>query len=138
MNGTKGQKLKKRVSNKLQAGDHYFGGFDVLSSPAFKEAENQPRNKTCGKCTTGVKNRLKEARSGLSTSRKLLKILNQMCLQEPHSSSIPVILALGSELDRAYNQIDQLIRDQSSNQNDIEFLMKRFGGRKGCLEKKGT
>ncbi|XP_028808298.1 uncharacterized protein At5g41620 [Neltuma alba] len=136
MNGTKGQKLKKRVSNKLQAGDHYFGGFDVLSSPAFKEAENQPRNKTCGKCTTGVKNRLKEARSGLSTSRKLLKILNQMCLQEPHSSSIPVILALGSELDRAYNQIDQLIRDQSSNQNDIEFLMKRFAEERAAWKRR--
>ncbi|KAK4255274.1 hypothetical protein QN277_008290 [Acacia crassicarpa] len=136
MNGTKGEKLKKRVSNKLQLGDHYFRGLDVLSSPGFNEAANQPRNRTCGKCTTGVKNRLKEARSGLSTSKKLLKVLNQMCLQEQHSSSIPVILALGSELDRACNQIDQLIQEQSSNQNDIEFLINRFAEEKAAWKRR--
>ncbi|XP_054813919.1 uncharacterized protein At5g41620 isoform X2 [Prosopis cineraria] len=136
MNGIQGEKLKKRVSNKLRLGDHDSGGFDFLSSPGFMEAANQQRNKTCGKCTAGVKNRLKEARSGLSTSKKLLKVLNQMCLQEQHSSSIPVILALGSELDRACNQIDHFIQEQSSNQNDTEFLMKRFAEEKAAWKRR--
>ena len=66
----------------------------------MQEVENQPRSeKNRGKGTGGVKNRLKEARSGLSTSKKLLKVLNQMCLREQQTSSMPLVLALGSELD---------------------------------------
>lgn len=97
---------------------------------------NQSRNKTCGKCTVGFKNRLKEARSSLSTSKKLLKVLNQMCLQEQHASSIPVILTLGSELDRACNQIDRLFQEQGSNQNDIEYIMKRFAEEKAAWKRR--
>ncbi|KAI9107666.1 hypothetical protein K1719_021329 [Acacia pycnantha] len=59
-----------------------------------------------------------------------------MCLQEQHSSGIPVILALGSELDRACNKIDQMIQEQSSNQNDIEFLINRFAEEKAAWKRR--
>ena len=103
----------------------------------MQEAENQLRNKkNYDKCTIGVKNRLKEARSGLSTSKKLLKVLNQMCLREQHSSSMPLVLALGSELDRVCHQIDQLIQEQRANQNDIEYVMKCFAEDKAAWKRR--
>lgn len=87
---------------------------------------NQGRNSNCGK----VKNRLKEARSGLSTLKKLLKALNQICVHEQNSSSMPIILALRSELAHVCDQMDEAIQEQSSKQNDMEYLMKHFGEEK--------
>ncbi|RDY01629.1 hypothetical protein CR513_15016, partial [Mucuna pruriens] len=102
-----------------------------------EEVEDQLRNeKNRGKCTGGVKNRLKEARSGLSTSKKLLKVLNQMCLREQQASSMPLVLALGSELDRVCHQIDQLIQEQRSSQNDIEYVMKHFAEEKSAWKRR--
>ncbi|XP_061376271.1 uncharacterized protein LOC133318293 [Gastrolobium bilobum] len=107
------------------------------STANLEEVGNQQRNKkNCGKCRVRVKNHLKEARSGLSTSKKILKVLKEMCLQEQHSSSIPLILAVSSELDRVRNQIDQLIQDQSSNKDDIKCLMKHFAQEKNAWKRR--
>ncbi|KAI4334201.1 hypothetical protein L6164_018920 [Bauhinia variegata] len=140
MKGFEGDSCKRRgsvVSHKLQlADDYYFGSLDALSDASLMEVGNQPRSKTRGKCATGVKNCLKEARNGLSTSKKLIKVLNQMCLQEQNSSSIPLLLALGCELDRVRNQIDQVIQEQVSNENDVEILMKRFAEEKAAWKRR--
>ncbi|XP_004487466.1 uncharacterized protein [Cicer arietinum] len=99
------------------------------SSTSFSEKEsNKLKDKrNCGKCKVGVKNYLKEAKSGLSTLNKLLKVLSQMVHEEKHSfRSIPLILGMSNELDRVRNQIDGFIEEQSSNQTDIEYLMKHF------------
>ncbi|KAI4322453.1 hypothetical protein L6164_022147 [Bauhinia variegata] len=140
MKGFEGDSCKRRgsmVSHKLQlSDDYYFGSLDAPSCASLTEVGNQPRSKSRGKCTIGVKNCLKEARNGLSTSKKLIKVLNHMCLQEQHSSTIPLILALGSELDRVCDQIDQVIQQQSSNQNDIENLMKRFAEEKAAWKRR--
>ncbi|CAL0303996.1 unnamed protein product [Lupinus luteus] len=131
MKGFEGDGCKRRVSalsHQHHSGDYYLKGLDSHSSACFtEEAENQQRNK---------KNRLKEARSGLSTSKKLLKVLNQVCLREQQSSSMSLILALGSELDRVCHQIDQLIREQDSSQNDIEHVMKHFAEEKAAWKKR--
>lgn len=92
--------------------------------------------KNCGKCMVGVKSRLKEARSGLSTTKKLLKVLNQMCLRENQSSTMPLVLALGSELDRVCHLIDKLIHEERSNQNNIEFIVKRFAEEKASWKRR--
>ncbi|KAK7263429.1 hypothetical protein RJT34_31019 [Clitoria ternatea] len=141
MKGIEGDSCKRRVSGfsqQLHSGDYYLEALDAHSSAdLIEEVENQLRNeKNHGKCTVGVKNRLKEARSGLSTSKKLLKVLNQMCLREQQSSSMPLILALGSELDRVCHQIDQLIQEQRSNQNDIEYVMKCFAEEKAAWKRR--
>ncbi|KAL2989760.1 hypothetical protein AAZX31_11G156900 [Glycine max] len=137
MKGLEGDNsCKRRVSgfsHQLLSGDYYLDALDAHSS----EVENQPRSeKNRGKGTGGVKNRLKEARSGLSTSKKLLKVLNQMCLREQQTSSMPLVLALGSELDRVCHQIDQLIHEQRSNQNDVEFVMKHFAEEKAAWKRR--
>ncbi|XP_019447677.1 PREDICTED: uncharacterized protein LOC109350826 isoform X2 [Lupinus angustifolius] len=96
-------------------------------SANLMEAGNQPSNKkNCSKCMVGVNNRLKEAISGISTSKKLLKVLNQMCLQEQNSSITPLIFTMSNELDWVRTQIEQLIQEQTSNHNDIESLLKQF------------
>ncbi|XP_027347474.1 uncharacterized protein At5g41620 isoform X1 [Abrus precatorius] len=141
MKGFEGDSCKRRASgfsHQLHSGDYYLEALDAHSSAnLIEEVENQLRNeKNRGKCAVGVKNRLKEARSGLSTSKKLLKVLNQMCLREQQSSSMPLVLALGSELDRVCHQIDQLIHEQRSNQNDIEYVMKRFAEEKAVWKRR--
>ncbi|KAK7312665.1 hypothetical protein VNO77_36707 [Canavalia gladiata] len=141
MKGFEGDSCKRRVSgfsHQLHPGDYYLEGLDAHSSAnLIEEVENELRNeKNRGKCTVGVKNRLKEARSGLSTSKKLLKVLNQMCLREQQSSSMPLVLALGSELDRVCHQIDQLIQEQRSNRNDVEYVMKRFAEEKASWKRR--
>lgn len=84
-------------------------------------------------CLTAIQTRLKEVSNGLNTSKELLKVLNHVWgLQEQHSSGIPVVSALRIELDRARNQVDQLIREQRSNRNEIEYLMKHFAEEKAA------
>lgn len=103
----------------------------------MQEVQNQLRSeKNRAKCTGAVKNRLKEARSGLSTSKKLLKVLNQMYLREQQASSMPLVLALGSELDRVCHQIDQLIQEQRSNHNDVDYVMKHFAEEKAAWKRR--
>ncbi|XP_057457430.1 uncharacterized protein LOC130748261 [Lotus japonicus] len=117
-------------SHQLHFADYYLRG---QGGDLVEKVGNKARNKkNCCVCSVhGVKNRLKEARSDLSTSKKLLKVLSQMCLQEQHSSSIPLIMAMSTELDRVHNQVDQLIEEQSSNQSGIiEHLMKHFAEEK--------
>ncbi|RZB75062.1 uncharacterized protein At5g41620-like [Glycine soja] len=141
MKGLEGGSCKRRVSrfsHQLLSGDYYLDALDAHSSANFiEEVENQLRSKkNRGKGTGDVRNRLKEARSGLSTSKKLLKVLSQMCLREQQASSMPLVLALGSELDRVCHQIDQLIHEQCSNQNDIEYVMKHFAEEKAAWKRK--
>jgi hypothetical protein len=94
--------------------------------------------KNCSKNVVGVKSRLKEARSGLSTSKKLLKVLNQMCLREKQSSTMALILALGSELERVCGLIDKLIQEErsNSNQEDIEHVVKHFVEEKAAWKRR--
>lgn len=117
------------LSQQFHFVDPCFRGMDAgCNADLIENVSNKPkRKKNCGKCKVGVKNRLKEAKSGVSTSKKLLKVLSQIVVEEKHSlSSMPLILAMSNELDRARNQIDQFIQEQSSNQNNIEYLMKYF------------
>ncbi|KAE9585641.1 hypothetical protein Lal_00010284 [Lupinus albus] len=98
------------------------------SANLMEEVGNQASKN--GKCMVGVNNRLKEARSGISTSKKLLKVLNHMCLQEQHSSITPLIFTMSNELDWVRTQIEQLIQEQTSNHSDIESLLKQFAEEK--------
>ncbi|OIV99268.1 hypothetical protein TanjilG_17078 [Lupinus angustifolius] len=131
MKGFEGDICKRRVSalsHEHHSVDYHLNGFGAHSSACLiEEAEAQQRNK---------KNRLKEARGGLSTSKKLLKVLNQVCLREHQSSSMSLIFALGSELDQVCHQIDQLIKEQHSSQNDIEHVVKHFAVEKATWKRR--
>ncbi|XP_028756780.1 uncharacterized protein LOC114716020 isoform X2 [Neltuma alba] len=139
MKGFEGEGSRRResvASHKLQLADCYLGGFDDLGNINFNEGGNQQRNSAYSKDIVEVKNNLSKARTGLSTSKKLLKALNQICLHEHHTSTMPLILALRSELDQVCNQIDQVIQEQGSKQNDIEHLLKHFAEEKAAWKRR--
>lgn len=106
----------------------------LLSCIFFKLHLKHELQENCNKNKDGVKSRLKEARSGLSTSKKILKVLNQMCHREKQSSTMALVLALGSELKHVCGQIDKLIQEErsNSNQNDTEYMMQRFAEEKAA------
>nr|GMC88898.1 hypothetical protein DM860_001063 [Ipomoea batatas] len=84
----------------------------------------------------GVKNRLKDISNALITSKELLKIINRIWANaDPPSSSMSLVSALHTELERARLQVNQLIQEQSSDQSEIDYLIKCFAEEKSCLEK---
>ncbi|XP_031258393.1 uncharacterized protein LOC116116468 [Pistacia vera] len=70
-------------------------------------------------------------------SKELLKIINRMWGQEDRpSSSMSLISALHAELERARLQVNQVIQEQRSDQNEINYLMKCFAEEKAAWKNK--
>lgn len=135
------RRRRSAVSQKLQTTECNLGGLDSLSTASFMEdpmqTETQSRGRTHSGCIVGVKTRLKDVSNGLATSKELLKVLNRIWgLEEKNSSSIPVVSALRLELDRARTQVDQLIREQRSNRDEINYLLKHFAEEKAAWKSK--
>lgn len=87
--------------------------------------------------TVGVKTRLKDVSNALTTSKQLLKIINRIWGHEDRpSSSMSLISALHAELERARLQVNQLIQEQRSDQNEINYLMKCFAEEKAAWKNK--
>lgn len=85
----------------------------------------------------GVKNRLKDVSTALTTSKELLKIINRIWAHaDPPSSSMSLVSALHAELERARLQVNQLIQEQRSDQNEISYLMKCFAEEKAAWKSK--
>ncbi|XWS52813.1 hypothetical protein CRYUN_Cryun11dG0104300 [Craigia yunnanensis] len=99
------------VSQKLQVTDYKLGSLDSVGNGSVME----------------------DVSNGLATSKELLKVLNRICgLEEQHSSSMSLVSALGVELDRARVQV----REQQSNRNEIECLMRHFAEEKAAWKRK--
>ncbi|PNY11243.1 hypothetical protein L195_g007846 [Trifolium pratense] len=97
----------------------------------FVQVETRSRAQTPASSTVGVKPRLKDVSNALTTSKELLKIINRMWGHEVRpSSSMSLISALHTELERARLQVNQLIHEQRSDQNEINYLMKCFAEEK--------
>ncbi|KAK1588041.1 hypothetical protein Q3G72_019333 [Acer saccharum] len=124
------------VSHKLQVADYNLGALDSLSNSSLMEIE-ACRGKTHNGCMIGSKSRLKDVSNSLTASKELVKVLNHVWgAQEQHMSSKSLFSALKSELDRAHIQVDQLIKEQRSNHNEIEYLMKLFAEEKAAWKRK--
>lgn len=90
-----------------------------------------------GKTQIGSKTRLKDVSNSLTASKELVKVLNRIWgAQEQHMSSKSLFSALKSELDRSHLQVDQLIKEQRANHNEIEYLMKLFAEEKAAWRRK--
>ncbi|KAH9619335.1 hypothetical protein KSS87_001634 [Heliosperma pusillum] len=117
------RRRESSISRKLKT-DH----FDTLSNASFMEIETRSRCQTPSGSTVGSKSRLKDVSNTLTTSKELLKIISRMWGQDNQpSSSMSLISALHSELERARLQINQLIH---SDNKDIGDLLKRFAEEK--------
>ncbi|KAK4855831.1 hypothetical protein QYF36_011425 [Acer negundo] len=124
------------VSHKLQVADYNLGALDSLSDASLMEIEGC-RGKIHNGCMIGSKSRLKDVSNSLTASKELVKVLNHVWgAQEQHMSSKSLFSALKSELDRAHIQVDQLIKEQRSNHNEIEYLMKLFAEEKAAWKRK--
>ncbi|XP_057777997.1 uncharacterized protein At5g41620-like isoform X1 [Salvia miltiorrhiza] len=132
-----GSRRRPSISQKLMSADRNSGPIDSVSNASFMEIETRSRPQISSESGVGGKNRLKEASSALTTSKELLKIINRLWAQaDQPSSSMSLISALHSELERARLQVNQLIQEQRSEKNDINYLIKCFAEEKASWKNK--
>ncbi|XP_057977195.1 uncharacterized protein At5g41620 [Malania oleifera] len=125
------------ISQRLMLTDQNVGVLDSVSNASFMEIETRSRGQTPRGSTVGVKTRLKDVSNALTTSKELLKIINRIWGHEDQpSSSMSLISALHAELERARLQVNQLIQEQRSDQNEINYLMKCFAEEKAAWKNK--
>ncbi|XP_050221720.1 uncharacterized protein LOC126671907 [Mercurialis annua] len=80
---------------------------------------------------------LKDVSNGLTASKELLKVLYRIWgVDEQHSSAVSLVSALRVEINRARVQVDQLIKDERSNRNEIECIVKHFEEEKAAWKSK--
>ncbi|XP_061355175.1 uncharacterized protein LOC133299705 isoform X2 [Gastrolobium bilobum] len=125
------------ISHRPRLTEHHVGPLDSLSNVSHMETETRSRAQTPASSTVGVKTRLKDVSNALTTSKELLKIINRMWGHEDRpSSSMSLISALHTELERARLQVNQLIQEQRSELNEISYLMKCFAEEKAAWKSK--
>ncbi|KAJ8899122.1 hypothetical protein K2173_010558 [Erythroxylum novogranatense] len=124
-------------SQRLRLLDNTVGAFDSISNGSLMEIETRSRAQTPSGSSIGVKNRLKDVSNALTTSKELLKIINRVWGTEDRPpSSLSLISALHAELERARLQVNHLIQEQRSDQNEINYLMKCFAEEKAAWKNK--
>lgn len=85
----------------------------------------------------GVKPRLKEVSNALTTSKELLKIIHRMWAHDNlPSSSMSLISALHTELERARLQVNHIIKDQRVDHSEVNYLLKCFAEEKALWKSK--
>ncbi|XP_057497718.1 uncharacterized protein At5g41620-like [Actinidia eriantha] len=126
------------ISHRLRLADHNVDVLDSLSSASLMEIETRSRVQTpSGSVVGGGRTRLKDVSNALMTSKELLKIINRIWAHDDQpSSSLSLISALHAELERARLQVNQLIQEQRSDQNEISCLIKCFTEEKAAWKKK--
>ncbi|KVI08365.1 hypothetical protein Ccrd_013261 [Cynara cardunculus var. scolymus] len=111
-----------------------------LSDPSHSpvsEIEIRSRAQTPSGSTVGVKPRLKDVSNALTTSKELLKIIHRMWAHDNlPSSSMSLISALHTELERARLQVNQVIKDQRVDHTEVNYLLKCFAEEKALWKTK--
>ncbi|KAM3339901.1 hypothetical protein P3S68_029771 [Capsicum galapagoense] len=131
------QKRTSTTSRRQRTTDHNNGMLDSLSSASLMELETRSRSQTPRGSVAGFGSRLKDVSNALTTSKELLKIINRIWAHaDQPSSSTSLVSALHTELERARLQVNQLIQDQRSDQNEINYLLKCFAEEKAAWKNK--
>ncbi|KAK4766421.1 hypothetical protein SAY87_008063 [Trapa incisa] len=135
--GTACHRRTLSLSNKIRSMDPIGRVSGSISNTSLMEIESRSRAQTpCGS-TAIVKPRLKDVSNALTTSKELLKIINRIWGHEDRpSSNMSLISALHAELERARLLVNQLIQDHRSDENEINYLMKRFAEEKAAWKSK--
>ncbi|KAJ9541356.1 hypothetical protein OSB04_027862 [Centaurea solstitialis] len=125
-------------SQRARLEDHNGEVFDSLSNSSLMEIESRSRAQTpSGGSTVGVKPRLKDVSNALTTSKELLKIIHRMWAHDNlPSSSMSLISALHTELERARLQVNHVIKDQRVDHTEINYLLKCFAEEKALWKTK--
>ncbi|CAN4109481.1 unnamed protein product [Withania somnifera] len=131
------QKRTSTTSRRQRTTDHNVGMLDSLSSTSLMELETRSRGQTPRGSVASFGSRLKDVSNALTTSKELLKIINRIWAHaDQPSSSTSLVSALHTELERARLQVNQLIQDQRTDQNEINYLLKCFAEEKAAWKSK--
>ncbi|KAM0007098.1 putative protein BRANCHLESS TRICHOME [Helianthus debilis subsp. tardiflorus] len=110
---------------------------DSHSNASLMKIETRSRALTPNGSVNGIKPRLKEVSSALTTSKELLKIIHRMWAHDNlPSSSMSLVSALHSELERARLQVNHIIKDQNVDHTEVSYLLKRFAEEKALWKSK--
>ncbi|XAR64745.1 hypothetical protein NMG60_11008553 [Bertholletia excelsa] len=135
--GTCSRRRSSSITHRLRIADHNAGVLDSVSSASLMEIETRSRVQTPRGSVAGGRTRLKDVSSALTTSKELLKIINRIWARDDQpSSSMSLISALHAELERARLQVNQLIQEDRSDQNEISYLMKCFAEERAAWKSK--
>ncbi|KAL8505141.1 hypothetical protein ACS0TY_016376 [Phlomoides rotata] len=119
------------IAQKLRSAEQNAAVFDAITHASLMETETRSRAPTSSGSISGSRNRLKDVSNALTTSKELLRIINRLWAHANQpSSSMSVISALHTELERARLQVNHLIQEQHTDKNEINHLMKRFAEEK--------
>ncbi|XP_047333346.1 uncharacterized protein At5g41620-like [Impatiens glandulifera] len=127
------------VSHRVRIAESNLGIIDSLSSASLMEVETRSRQQTTTGSTTGTRTtHLKDVSNALTTSKELLKIIHRVSShdkQQP-STSNSLVSALHAELERSRLLVNQLISEQRSDQNEVNYLMKCLSEEKSSRKNK--
>ncbi|KAL8168132.1 hypothetical protein V2J09_009631 [Rumex salicifolius] len=138
--GTHRRRQSSSFSRKHRSNAPDIGVLDSVSNASFMEIETRSRcqSQTPAMSTAGSRNSLKEINNALTTSKELLKIISRMWVHEDNkpSSSTSLISALHTELERARLQVNQLVQEQRSERNEVNYLLQCFAEEKAAWRSK--
>lgn len=131
------QKRTPTISQSLRSVHQNVGALDSISNASFMEIETRSRAPVSSGLGSGNMNGLKDASNALTTSKELLKIVNRIWARaDPPSSSISLISALHTELERARLQVNQFIQEYRSDKREVNHLIKCFAEEKASWKSK--
>lgn len=98
---------------------------DPSNSPPHQVATYYPPSTPAS--SVDSRGRLGESSHNLKTSTEFLKVLNRIwSLEEQHASNVSLVKALKIELDTARIRIKELLREQQTDREEIDDLMKQI------------
>lgn len=131
------QRRTPSVSQRHRLSEETVGQVDSRSSASLMEIESRSQAQTPSGPAVGVRTRLKDVSNALTTSRELLKIIVRIWSHnDPPTSSASLVSALHAELERTRLQVNRLIKEQLSEQNEINFMVKCFAKEKASWKGK--
>ncbi|GAB2255176.1 hypothetical protein Droror1_Dr00008954 [Drosera rotundifolia] len=99
----------------------------IINDHNMMEIETRSRCRTPTGSMTSLTTRLKDASNALTTSKELLRIISRIWGHESRPiSTTSIISALHTELERARMQVNQLMREDHSDENEISYVLKRL------------
>lgn len=108
-----------------------------IHSVVVLQIETRSQAQTPSGPAVGIRTRLKDVSNALTTSRELLKIIVRIWSQnDPPTSSASLVSALHAELERTRLQVNRLIKEQLSEQNEINYMVKCFAKEKASWKSK--
>ncbi|XP_076905441.1 uncharacterized protein LOC143561201 [Bidens hawaiensis] len=128
---------KNSISRRTRTEPNNGEVVDSLNNVTLMEIENRSRSSTPNGSINNINLRLKEVSSALTTSKDLLKIIHRMWAHDNlPSSSMSLVSALHTELERARLQVNHIVKHHHVDQTEVNHLLKHFAEEKQLWKSK--